>query len=63
PWESLLRYAPDELIDELYVAANLNSGLTTEQEKNSHSPSPSPAVEDGGTSNTTATSVASAATT
>ncbi|MDR3718541.1 MAG: hypothetical protein P4K98_07040 [Bryobacteraceae bacterium] len=32
PWESLLRSAPDELIDELYVAANLNSGLTTDQE-------------------------------
>jgi hypothetical protein len=52
PWESLLRYAPDELIDELYVAANLNSGLTTDQEKNSQSPSPSPAVEDGRTRTT-----------
>jgi hypothetical protein len=62
PWDSLIRSAPDELIDELYLAANLNSGLTGEQEKNSQSPSPSPAVEDGGTSTTTASSAASAAT-
>ena len=63
PWESLIHHAPDELIDELYLAANLNSGLTSEQEKNSQSPSPSPAAEDGGRSSTTASSAASAPTT
>jgi hypothetical protein len=63
PWDTLIRNAPDELIDELYLAANLNSGLTSEQEKNSQSPSPSPAAEDGGRSSTTASSAASAPTT
>ena len=63
PWDTLIRNAPDELIDELYVVANLNSGLTTDQEKNLQSPSPSPEVEDGGTSNMTASSAANAATT
>ncbi len=63
PWDTLIRHAPDELIDELYIAANLNSGLTSEQEKNSQSPSPSPEAEDGGKSSTTASSAASAATT
>lgn len=63
PWDTLICNAPDELIDELYLAANLNSGLTSEQEKNSQSPSPSPAAEDGGRSSTTANSAASAPTT
>jgi hypothetical protein len=63
PWDLLIRCAPDELIDQLYLAANLNSDLTTDQEKNSQSPSPSPEVEDGGTNSTTANSAASAATT
>ena len=34
PWDSLIEHAPDGLIDELYVAASLNSGLTEAQEKN-----------------------------
>ena len=58
PWDALIRSAPDELIDELYLAANLNSGLTSEQEKNSQSLSPSPAAEDGSKSSSTASSAA-----
>ena len=34
PWDALIQKAPDELLDELYVAAQLNSGLTQAQEKN-----------------------------
>ena len=34
PWDVLIQTAPDELLDELYVAAQLNSGLTQAQEKN-----------------------------
>jgi hypothetical protein len=63
PWDALIRHAPDELIDELYFAASVNSGLTTDQGKNSQSPSPSPAAEDGGASSTIATAANSAAAT
>jgi hypothetical protein len=34
PWDAVIQKAPDGLLDELYLAAHLNSGLTQAQEKN-----------------------------
>lgn len=46
-------HAPDALIDEIYVACELASGLTADQQKNSQSPSDSLGLAAGEKSSTT----------